>query len=174
MHEFTDLIERCTSFTLSVLNRANDEIVEALQDSAETTLIKNLQMIQLQKAIMAVGMFSIFDSILQENLGGNGFVEASKVLKDHGEHAVDERFSDFQKAINVLKHGRGRSYDELVKKASELPFKVKLPDEAFFFEGDVSEVSTLIQVDDQFILDCAAAIQTVSSAIRKVKPEFLD
>lgn len=57
-----------------------------------------------------------------------------------------------QQAVNVLKLGRGRSYVSLVAVAATLPFRVKLPDEAFFHEGDVSEISTLIEVDDKFVL----------------------
>jgi hypothetical protein len=37
-----------------------------------------------------------------------------------GELALKERFSEFQLAVNVLKHGRGRSYDALVAKAGSL------------------------------------------------------
>lgn len=73
----------------------------------------------------------------------------------------------------MLKHGRGRSYDALVAKAGALRFRVKLPGEAFFCEGDVSEVSTLIEVDDTFVLSCAEVIREVSVAIRRARPEFL-
>jgi hypothetical protein len=62
----------------------------------------------------------------------------------------------------VLKHGRGRSYDALVKKASALPFRVKRPGESFFCEGDIAEVSTLVEVDDAFLLSCAEIIREVS------------
>lgn len=73
-----------------------------------------------------------------------------------------EQFCDLQLGINVLKHGRGRSYDALIKKARVLSFKIKLPNELFFSEGDVSEVSTLIDVDHAFLLLCAEVIREVS------------
>ena len=73
--------------------------------------------------------------------------------------------------INVLKHGRGRSYDALVVKADRLPFRVKRPGEAFFFEGDVSEVATLIEVDDAFVLGCADVIRRVAERVQKARPE---
>ena len=67
--------------------------------------------------------------------------------------------------MNVLKHGRGRSYDALVAVAATLPFRVKLPHEAYFNEGDISEVSTLIEVNDYFVLLCADVISQVSVAL---------
>ena len=59
MHQFSDL--RSTSFTLGVLEEVESKIIEQLRTSASTVLVKNLQMIQLQKAITAIGMFSLFE-----------------------------------------------------------------------------------------------------------------
>jgi hypothetical protein len=174
MHTFTDLVDRCTAFTLDALREANERTIDALQTSAATTLVKALQMIQLQKAILAVGMFSLFEAKLQDGLScSDGFREATDILDREGEAVLKEHFNDLQLAINVLKHGRGRSYDALVAKAGVLRFRVKLPGEAFFCEGDVSEVSTLIEVDDTFVLSCAEVIREVSEAIRRARPEFL-
>lgn len=173
MHTFTDLVDRCAAFTLEALRGTNDQTIAALQTRAATTLVKTLQMIQLQKAILAVGMFSMFEAILQDGLNcSDGFREANNILDREGEAVLKERFNDLQLAINVLKHGRGRSYDALVAKTGALPYRLKLPGEAFFCEGDVSEVSTLIEVDDAFILSCAEVIHEVSEAIRKAQPEF--
>ena len=173
MHMFAELIDRCTNFTLSALKEANDKTIDALQTSGATSLVKSLQMIQLQKAILAVGMFSLFDAILQDGLNcSDGFDEVATILDGEGQGALKEEFSDFQKAINVLKHGRGRSYDGLVAKAANLPFKVKLPTEAFFNEGDVSEISTLIEIDDKFVLQCARIIQEVSEVVRRARPDY--
>ena len=173
MHSFTELVDRCATFTLETLREANERTIEALQTSGATSLIKTLQIIQLQKVILAVGMFSIFEASLQECLDcSNGFGEAKKILDDEGELDMQERFDDLFLAINVLKHGRGRSYDALVVKAETLPFRIKLPDESFFFEGDVSEVSTLVEVDDAFVQHCGDVISDVSRVIRRVRPEF--
>ncbi|WP_100612277.1 hypothetical protein [Confluentibacter lentus] len=156
MHRFEKLIYRSTSFTLGALQDANSKIIEELQTSGSTILLKNLQMIQLQKAIFAVGMFSIFDATLQHQLScRNGFEGAKNTLKDRHELDLHDRFDEFICAINVLKHGEGRSYDFLVSKSKLLPFKVKLRGENFFEEGDVSEINTLIEVDDNFVLNCA-------------------
>jgi hypothetical protein len=174
MHMFAELIDGCTSFTLSALKEANDKTIDALQTSGATSLVKSLQMIQLQKAILAVGMFSLFDAILQDGLRCNeGFKEAAPILDGEGQGALKEEFSDFQKAINVLKHGRGPSYNALVAKATNLPFKVKLPTEAFFNEGDISEISTLIEIDDTFVLQCARIIQEVSEIVRRARPDYV-
>ena len=173
MHSFTELVDRSTAFTLDTLREANDRTIQALETSGATTLVKNLQMIQLQKAIMAVGMFSVFEASLQDGLGcDNGFQKAKDLLDQEGEHALKERFSDFFLAINALKHGRGRSYEDLVKRAGSLPFRVKLPTEDFFFEGDVSEISTLVEVNDVFVQDCADVIKAVSLIMRRVEPKF--
>jgi hypothetical protein len=131
-------------------------------------------MIQLQKTIFAVGMFSIFEAYLQEGLNcTNGFDKAKKILDDENELDIKERFDNLILAINVLKHGRGHSYDTLVAKAKSLPFRIKLPNESFFFEGDVSEVSTLVQVDDSFVQLCGDTIREVSVVIKRVHKEFL-
>lgn len=167
MHAFSELVQRSTTFSLNALEIAKQSVIEELQTSAATPLVKTLQMIQLQKAISAVGMFSMFDAILQRRLQcADGFREAAALLDAKGEVALQERFSDLQLAVNVLKHGKGRSYDALVQKSGSLPFRIKLPGEAFFNEGDVAEVSTLVEVDDAFVLLCAEVIYAVSVSIK--------
>jgi hypothetical protein len=167
MHEFDGLADRCAAFTLSALRAANEKAIEMLQTGGATTLVKTLQMIQLQKAILAVGMFSIFEAELQNRLGGNnGFRRAKEILESKGKTDLKERFEDIYFAINALKHGHGTSYDALVAKADKLAFRVKKPDESFFSEGDVSEVQTLIQVDDAFVQLCGVIITEVSQEIK--------
>ena len=128
-------------------------------------------MIELQKAISAVGMFSLFEAMLQDGLEcKDGLREAKSILREICEIALTERFDDLQLAINVLKHGRGHSYNALTARADRLPFKIKQVGDAFFSEGDVSEVATLIQVDDIFLLNCAEVIRQVSEAVQKARP----
>ena len=173
MHSFSELVDRCAVFTIDALSEANEKTIEALQTSGATSLVKTLQMIQLQKTIFAVGMFSIFEANLQEGLSCiNGFDNAKKILDNEGELNIKARFDNLILAINVLKHGRGRSYDILVANANSLPFRIKLPNESFFFEGDVSEVSTLVQVDDSFVQLCGDIIREVSVVIQRVHSEF--
>lgn len=173
MHSFTELVDRCAAFTLETLREANERTIEALQSSGATSLVKTLQLIRLQKVILAVGMFTIFEANLQDGLGcKNGFDEAKKILDEQGELDMKECFNDLCLAINVLKHGRGSSYQALVAKSQTLPFKIKIPGESFFFEGDVSEVSILVEVDDTFVQYCGDMIRNVSGVIRRVRPEF--
>jgi hypothetical protein len=174
MHPYTDLVDRCAAFTLAALREANERTIDALRTSGATRLVKTLQMVQQQKAILAVGMFSLFEATLQDGLTCiDGFREAIDILDREGQAVLKERFSDLQLAINVLKHGRGRSYDALVAKAGVLRFRLKLPGQEFLYEGDVTEISTLIEVDDTFVLSCAEVIREVSEAIRRARPEFL-
>jgi hypothetical protein len=131
-------------------------------------------MIQLQKVILSVGMFSIFEASLQDRLNcKDGFREAEALLDKQGEGDLKENFQHLLAAINVLKHGRGRSYDTLVAKAHTLPFRVKLPNEAFFFEGDISEVSTLVGVDDEFVQLCGDVIRRVSEVLRNPRQDSI-
>ena len=174
MHSFDELAEHCAAFTLGALQSANERTVEALQTSAATTLVKALQMIQLQKVIFSVGMFSIFEASLQDRLNcRDGFREVEAILDQQDEAELKERFQDLVAAVNVLKHGRGRSYDALVAKVQCLPFRMKLPDEAFLFEGDVSEVATLVEVDDAFVQLCGYVIREVSDVLRKARQDFI-
>jgi hypothetical protein len=173
MHEFTELIYRCTSFSLNSLNKVNDEIIQKMESSAATNLVKNLQMINLHKTVLAVGMFSIFEAHLQDNLDcTNGFSEANKIIEEAGKNDIKICFNNLILAINVLKHGKGKSYDALVERANQLPFRVKLPDEPFFYEGDVSEISSLIEVDDAFVELCSKSIEDVSNVVRQTYPNF--
>lgn len=172
MHSFADLADRSVNFALGTLQRAEDEVTEALQTSSATRHVKNLQMIQLSRAIIAVGMFSIFESVVQDRLelgNGDGFDTVRECLKGEKENDLNNRFAIFVQAINVLKHGRGRSYDALIA-MDNLPFRIKRPGDNFFSEGDISEVATLIEVDDQFVRDCAALIARVAAVINQVYP----
>ena len=174
MHEFTDLIYRCTSVSLDSLNKQNEEIIKELETTSSTSLIKYLQMISLHKTVLAVGMFSIFEAHLQDNLNcKDGFIEAKEILRKANEDTINENFKDLIQAINVLKHGKGRSYDALLERVDQLQFRIKLPDESFFEEGDLSEISTLIEVDDAFVKLCSKSISDVSAIIRQTHPDFI-
>lgn len=173
MHSFLELINRSAAFTLGALEEVNERTINALQTSGATTHVKTLQMIRLQKTIMAVGIFSLFEATLQERLNcEKGFAEAKKILKQDGNEAILDRFNDLQLAINVLKHGRGKSYDALLAKdGGTLQPYIKQLNEQFFDEGDVSEISTLINVNDEFIYNCGEVIEQISEIIRNVRPD---
>lgn len=173
MHDFAQLIDGCAAFTLDALANANNRTIQELQTGSAGSLVRVVQMIQLQKVVLAVGMFSIFEARLQEGLECNdGFAEAKRILDDQRELELRERFTDLYFAINTLKHGRGASYEALAAKAESLPFKVRVPGAAFFDEGDLAEVSTLIHVDDVFVRHCGLVIREMSELLRRVRPEF--
>ena len=168
MHSFADLIDRSTNFALATLKAEEDEIIQALQTSGATRHVKNLQAIQLHRAIVAIGIFSIFESIVQDRLEcRDGFLAVRECLRREGEVDLDNRFSIFINAVNVLKHGRGRSYDALVAVGAGRPFRIKRPGEDCFSEGDVSEVATLIEVDDRFVRECAGMVAQAAAVINK-------
>jgi hypothetical protein len=174
MHRFTELAHRAASFALSTLNEAQEQTAEGLQTSGATIHVKNLQMITLSKAIFAIGMFSIFEAMLQDDLRAtNGFREARRILDATGEHELEERFNNYYLAINVLKHGEGNSYTELLRKRATLPFRVVAEDDKDEFEGDVSAINTLIDADDAFVENCGAVIRDVAEAIQRAQPGTL-
>ncbi len=172
MHNFSELSHSCAVFTLKALDELHQKTTEALQTSGATSLVKTLQMIRLEKAILAIGMFSIFDAILQDRLNcKNGFTEAKNILNDGGETELLEQFTDFELAINALKHGKGKSYNQLITKGStSIDATIKNPEEQFFFEGDISEISGLVEVNDAFVENCALIIAHVSRVIQKLRP----
>lgn len=169
MHSFAELVSRSTDFALSHLKEAEDEVVEALQFSGATRHVKNLQMFQLHRAVIAIGIFSLFESMVQDRLEcRDGFAAVRECLDRAAEADLGNRFSLFVCAINVLKHGRGRSYDTLIGKGADLPFRIKPLGGDLLSEGDVSEVTTLIEVDDLFVRECANLITRIASVIDKI------
>jgi len=175
MHDFSDLAYRCSIFTLDSLKNVEEKTIEALQTNGATSLVKTLQMTRLERIILAVGTFSIFEALLQDRLNcDNGYSEAKGILKNAGDLQLLAQFTDLELAINALKHGRGRSYNRLIaKNGGTIPSKVKEPTEHFFGEGDVSEITTLIDVDDKFIYSCVEIISQVSESIKKFRPDVI-
>lgn len=100
----------------------------------------------------------------------DGFAELRKILLSEQDLAL--RFEQFAAAVNVLKHGRGRSYDWLLSMREALPFILKARDQHFFFEGDVSEPDTLVLVDDAFVRSCAELVQALIDAVQSIKRTF--
>jgi hypothetical protein len=167
MHPFSELAYRAAVHSLGNIQAAHANVEEQLQTSGATILVKGLQALQLQKSILAVGMVSMFEAELQDSFSNtDGFKKADEILRSSGEDQLLERFILFRLAINVLKHGRGRSYDALVEKADLLPFRIKKPGDSFFNEGDVAEIGTLVEADDEFVLACAELIESVSKAMK--------
>jgi len=173
VHPFSDLAVRCVAMTASSTKEARQRALALLQESGSTVLVKGLQAVELQRAMMAVGLVSMFEAALQRALGvESGFGAARAMLQEGGHAKLEEDFADLLRAINVLKHGAGRSCNELLARRDALPFKVRAEGE-FFEEGDVSELDFLVRADDEFFRYCAAIVDEVATKVRALKPEVV-
>jgi hypothetical protein len=160
------LLTACANFTLAHAAEIEEKVHEELQTSGATRLVNSLRMLRLQKAVLATGMFSLFEALLQDQLKWKAPVkDMDAYLKRHGNAQLASTISDYYLAINVLKHGKGPSYDKLVTRRASLEFKVGSPDEPYS-EGDVSEVGVLIDADEQFVRRCAELIEQAADVIR--------
>jgi len=116
--------------------------------------------------IIAVGVIGTFEGMLQRHfMWGDAYTELDKVLRDKGRNDLADRLLDYRLAVNVLKHGVGRSYDKLLARRAGLPFVIKGKGEAFFNEGDISEVSGLVDTRGPFIQHCVEIINEIRDVI---------
>ena len=167
MHSFSNLISYVVNFNKDSITQTENDIVKKLETCASTPLVLGLQTLQYQIAIVAIGMFSVFDAYLQKTLKcENGFQTARKNLLDNNQNDLVYRFDIITSAINVLKHGKGRSYEYLLSIKKDLPFKIKLPNDSHFHEGDVSEIDTLIQIDLTFLSECEEVIKETCKVLQ--------
>lgn len=136
MDRFEDLVERGTHFMLQALDASEREVLVRLETGAATGDVKTLQMLQLQRAVLAVGMFSMLEAHLRRPGDGRyAFNEVAARLEEAGEPSLGGEFTVIKHAINTLKHGRGSSYAALTEiPVDRLPFRIKREGE-FFFSG---------------------------------------
>lgn len=161
-----ELLTACANVALESARRIEAQIIAELEHSARTSLVNGLRVFKLQRAILATGMFSMFESFLQDHMKwDNAFENLPRHLESKGEANLAEQFAEYRDATNVLKHGRGRSYEKLLLKRDHLEFRIRAKDEPFFEEGDVAEVNTLIEVDDAFVQRCAEIIQEITGKL---------
>ena len=83
MHNFNELIQYSTSFNLTSINKETKNLYRNLTTNANTSNIKMLQMIELQKVIISIGMFSMFDAIVQNELNCKNGSLLSNILNLH-------------------------------------------------------------------------------------------
>lgn len=172
MDRFSEVTARCVGFMIDALNEASRANLGDGSDGS-TLFVKNAQALQLGKVVTSVGIFSIFEARLQDALDcSDGFAELRRILLSAKEQDLALRFEQFAGAVNVLKHGKGRSYDSLLSMREKLPFVIKARDQHFFFEGDVSEPDTLVLVDDAFVRSCAELVQALIDTVQSVKPDI--
>ena len=159
------LLTTCANFTLAHAAEVEKEVHKQLQTSGATRLVNDLRMLRLQKAILAVGMFSLLEGLLQDRLGWKEpFQELDVHLNSGGHIKLASTIHDYYLAINVLKHGLGRSHTELMARQASLDFKITTTDKPFF-EGDVSEVGVLVNADEKFVRRCAELIEQASALL---------
>jgi hypothetical protein len=122
-------------------------------------------MLRLQKAVLATGMFSLFEALLQDKYGWEyPYSSLDQKLRELGRTDLADPIKDYNLSINVLKYGTGRSHAELMARKETLPFRISVPGHAFD-EGDVSEIGILIDVDDRFVRRCAELIDQATAII---------
>ncbi|WP_288939555.1 hypothetical protein [uncultured Roseovarius sp.] len=112
----------------------------------QTVFVNGLRVAVVQIEIAAVGVFSLFEARMQPYFPNGPFYKLLKtylVNVDQSELAND--VWNYYLAVNVLKHGSGPSYEELLK-SPDLPFVIKRSGDLLFDEGDVAEPEGLIHV----------------------------
>lgn len=150
-----ELLKPSVDSILQSVDERERKIVEALATSASSSLVNGLRIVRLQRSILAIGVFSLFESLLQHEMEWDRpFDRLVERLMSLGHGNLARLVGDYWLAINVLKHGEGPSHDKLMRRTGELDFSVK-PCGEFFFEGDVGEGQPLIDVDSRFVMRCA-------------------
>jgi hypothetical protein len=170
----TELLTACADFTLQHTHEAEQQTFKELETSGATRLVNALRIFRLQRAILSVGMFSMFEALLQSKLNWTQpFAQLDNYLRKHGKPELASAFTDYRLAVNVLKHGEGKSHKELLARADKLEFKVRAPGDHFHEEGDVSDVGILIDADDNFVHRCAELVEAASEVIRAHERKWL-
>ncbi|WP_201548228.1 hypothetical protein [Psychrobacter sp. Pi2-1] len=161
MQNFIQIISESTESNIETFNKVEESTRNKLENLGSTRLVLTLQKMQWERSIFAIGMFSLFEAVVQKELKiekGSAFKELKQKLKNNNKIELLENFEDFYYAINVLKHGKGMSYTKLLDKQSDLPFEITPAGSIFRNEGDVSEIETLVCVDNNFLERCLAVI----------------
>ncbi|OUS35344.1 hypothetical protein A9Q94_13035 [Rhodobacterales bacterium 56_14_T64] len=107
--------------------------------------VEDLRAATVSLELAAVDIFSLFEARMQHHFRRGPFSRKLKsLLLDKGQTDLAERISQYYLAINVLKHGKGASYRELLNTPSPLvvvkPAKGIIADETHASTGlvDVS------------------------------------
>ncbi len=146
------------------------ECLGALETGAATRYINGLRVAKVQNVCMIVGAFGILEAEVSSLDAYKGSTKPLQDLIDRleqeGKADLAKRLWIFTKAVNVLKHGKGRSHDCLLGLEDRPPFlRVRGRCDAFFHEGDVSEVSTLIDVDAAFVAAASGVLREIVAEI---------
>jgi hypothetical protein len=114
------------------------DLVEAARSNAKASEARISELRQenagaeLQEAVtalelVAVDIFSVFEARMQHHFKRGPFSRKLKqLLVDSGDTDLADKLHSYYLAINVLKHGKGASYREMV--ASKSPFLADAPE----------------------------------------------
>ena len=161
-----ELVTRAINLGIAKAEEVQIRILSQLQTSASTSLMNGLRTITTFYSMICIGGLSVFEATLQQSIGWNdAFFELDKHLRSKSMIDLADRFRDYKDAINVLKHGEGRSYEKLLARKAQLEFSVKDRGQAFFLEGEVSEVGRLVNADAEFARKCSAIINEIIEAL---------
>lgn len=163
-----DLVPLAADYTVAGQEYAEAHNFEMLAEDGKTSRVTMARMMTMRATIVATGTISVFEALLQQGLGwSEPFPRLDNHLREEGMTELAERFLDYRCAVNVLKHGAGRSHDRLLDRKARLDFAVREVEQPFHDEGDVSEVSTLVRADVAFVTNCARVVEEVTSALRR-------
>lgn len=167
-----DLVPLAADYTVAGQEFAEAANLKGLEGDGSTSRVIMARMMMMRATIVATGTISVFEALLQQSLDWEQpFARLDSHLREHGLDDLAERFLDYRDAINVLKHGAGRSHDRLLDRSDRLDFRVRALDQPFHDEGDVSEVSTLVRADLAFVRNCGRLVGEVAEALRRTMPD---
>lgn len=108
------------------------EILKLMHENGgQTVFVNGLRMATVEIEVTVVGVFSLFEARMQPNFPrGSFFKQLRKHLIEAGQSELADQVHYYYLAVNVLKHGRGSSYEEL-RKVPNLPFVLKQPEDIF-------------------------------------------
>ena len=138
-----------------------DEIFAALQTSGATRLLSGVDICNSQVALSLVGVFSIYDSRLQNAIGGDKPIDdLINRLASNGRAAEAAALDDYRLVVNVLKHGVGSSHTKLLERKARLPFRVQAYVGELAAEGDVCPPSDLVIISTEHLEQCCDLIES--------------
>lgn len=161
-----DQLSRAARLLSGHVDELQHRHVSNLQVGASNTDVVGLQTCAMATTFIIVGLVGCFEGRLQARYGGDRAydqldAELRKVTRDD----LADSFQHYRKAVNVLKHGEGASYEALLRDRAALPFPVRGKGEAFFEEGDVSEVGGLIHTGGDFTDRCVRLIEEIRGVL---------
>jgi hypothetical protein len=96
-----ELLSRCAEFTLSHSAIVEKKVLKELETSARTSLIMTLRTIRLQRAVLAIGMLSLFESLLKTHMNWERpFDRLADYLDEHERSELAQVFEQYRLAIN--------------------------------------------------------------------------